>query len=134
MVAPLSIPNKVAVFGTEYDTALHLAIKEHATDAALHLIHSGACVHFPNARGVTPLILASQKGNIAVVRELLRKGAMPNASTITGSTAFIQACHFGRLSVVEELLRYGAKVEQANYKNTTALMRASQEGHDVRLL
>jgi len=136
MLAPPSIPNKVAVFGTEYDTALHLAIKEHATDAALDLIQSGACVHFPNARGVTPLILASQKGNIAVVRELLRKGAMPNASTITGSTAFIQACHFGRLSVVEELVRFGAKVEQANYKNTTALMRASQEGHEevVRFL
>lgn len=77
-------------------------------------------------------MIASQEGNLEVVRTLLREGALPNATTVRGSTALIQACHFGKLSVAEELLAHGALVDQANLKNTTALMRASQEGHEVR--
>jgi len=125
-----------AAFGADLDSALHLAIKQHATEAALDLIRAGACVEFPNAKGITPLMIASQEGTLEVVQSLLNKGALPNATTIRGSTSLIQACHFGKLSVVEELLRHGALVDQANLKNTTALMRASQEGHEdvVRLL
>ncbi len=127
---------KISVFGNDLDTLLHLAIKRGATDAALDLIEGGACIDFPNAKGITPLMVASQEGNVVIARALLNKGAKANNTTVRGSTALIQACHFGRLSVVEELLKHGALVEQANYKNTTALMRSSQEGHEdvVKLL
>eukprot|EP00986_Skeletonema_menzelii_P017871 scaffold22492_cov138-Skeletonema_menzelii.AAC.32 len=127
---------KISVFGNDLDTLLHLAIKRGAVDAALDLIEGGACIDFPNAKGITPLMVASQEGNVVIVRALLNKGAKANSTTVRGSTALIQACHFGRLSVVEELLKHGALVEQANYKNTTALMRSSQEGHEdvVKLL
>jgi len=127
--SPSGGEGKVAVFGFECDSALHLAIKQHATEAALGLIRLGACINVPNAKGITPLMIASQEGTLDVVRALLNKGALPNATTVRGSTALIQACHFGKLLVVEELLRHGALVDQANLKNTTALMRASQEGH-----
>jgi len=128
--------SKVAVFGSECDSALHLAIKQHATEAAMDLIRAGACINFSNAKGITPLMVASQEGTLEVVRAILNEGALPNATTVRGSTALIQACHFGKLPVVEELMRHGALVDQANLKNTTALMRASQEGHEsvVRLL
>ncbi|KAL7522196.1 hypothetical protein ACHAWX_006884 [Stephanocyclus meneghinianus] len=128
--------NKVAVYGSDFDSALHLAIKHGPPEAALALIENGANVDFPNAKGITPLMTASLEGNLEVVRELLKRGASPNAVAIRGSTALIQACHFGKLQVVEELLKNGASVEQANYKNTTALMRAAQEGHEdvVKLL
>ena len=46
----LSFRENVAVFGYEYDTALHKAIKLHATEAALRLIYEGACVDIPNAK------------------------------------------------------------------------------------
>ncbi|KAL7439100.1 hypothetical protein ACHAXM_006523 [Skeletonema potamos] len=130
------VPGKMSVFGNDLDTALHLAIKRGAIDAALDLIEGGACVNFPNAKGITPLMVASQEGNVIIARALLNKGAKANNTTIRGSTALIQACHFGRLNVVEELLKHGALIEQANYKNTTALMRSSQEGHEnvVKLL
>ncbi|KAL3801098.1 hypothetical protein HJC23_002391 [Cyclotella cryptica] len=128
--------NRVALYGSDFDSALHLAIKHGPPEAALSLIENGANVDFSNAKGVTPLMTASTEGNLEVVRELLKRGASPNAVAIRGSTALIQACHFGKLQVVEELLKSGASVEQANYKNTTALMRASQEGHEdvVKLL
>eukprot|EP00984_Skeletonema_dohrnii_P027812 scaffold17479_cov96-Skeletonema_dohrnii-CCMP3373.AAC.5 len=129
-------PGKISVFGNDLDTLLHLAIKRGAVDAALDLIEGGACIDFPNAKGITPLMTASQEGNVVIARALLDKGAKANNTTIRGSTALIQACHFGRLNVVEELLKHGALIEQANYKNTTALMRSSQEGHEhvVKLL
>ncbi|KAK1747644.1 ankyrin repeat domain-containing protein [Skeletonema marinoi] len=129
-------PGKISVFGNDLDTVLHLAIKRGAVDAALDLIEGGACIDFPNAKGITPLMTASQEGNVIIARALLDKGAKANNTTIRGSTALIQACHFGRLNVVEELLKHGALIEQANYKNTTALMRSSQEGHEhvVKLL
>ena len=130
------IPGKISVFGTDLDSLLHLAIKRGAVDAALDLIEGGACIDFPNAKGITPLMVSSQEGNAVIVRALLNKGAKPNKTTIRGTTPLIQACHFGRYDVVEELLKHGALVDLANNKNTTALMRASQEGHDkvVKLL
>jgi len=129
-------PGKIAVFGNDLDTLLHLAIKRGAVDAALDLIEEGACIDFPNAKGITPLMVASQEGNVVIARALLNKGAKANNTTVRGSTALIQACHFGRLSVAEELLKHGALIEQSNHKNTTALMRSSQEGHEsvVKLL
>lgn len=45
-----SFIEKVAVFGYDCDTALHKAIKLHATEAALGLIREGACVDIPNAK------------------------------------------------------------------------------------
>jgi len=78
-------------------------------------------------------MIASQEGNLDVVRALLNRGANANTAMPqrSGSTALIQASHFGKLAIVEELLRHGAQVDQANLKNTTALMRACQEGHEV---
>lgn len=46
----LSFRENVTVFGYEYDTALHKAIKLHATEGALRLINEGACVDIPNAK------------------------------------------------------------------------------------
>ena len=43
-------PKKGMVFGFECDSALHLAIKRRATEAAMVLIGAGACVNFPNAK------------------------------------------------------------------------------------
>jgi ankyrin repeat protein len=116
-------------FGREFDTALHVAIREKAVDAALSLLQHGAPVYSSNAKRVTPLILAAQKGMLEVVKELLVRGASPLDVTSTGSSAMLQAAHFGHLQVVKLLVDHGGIVEMANYKNTTALMRASQEGH-----
>ena len=94
-------------------------------------MYYGAPVNYPNLKGVTPIILASQKGNITVVTELISKGANPVAVSMTGSTALIQASHFGHFDTVRFLLRHGAIADQTNYKSTTALMRSAQEGHEV---
>jgi len=49
----------VAVFGYDCDTALHKAIKLHATEAALGLIREGACVDIPNAKVCVSCLLVA---------------------------------------------------------------------------
>jgi len=87
---PSGDKGKVAVFGFECDSALHLAIKQHATEATLGLIRLGTCInvlnekvsndldcaclfylfiarirfyhsHFIYAQGITPLMITSQE-------------------------------------------------------------------------
>jgi len=124
-----SKPAKPCMFGKDFDTALHVTIREGSTEAALDLIEKGTSVHSENGKGVTPIIIASQKGNISVVKALLDRGASPLAASTTGCTSLLQAAHFGHCDVVRLLLKHGARIELANYKNTTPLMRAAQEGH-----
>jgi ankyrin repeat protein len=38
------------VYGSDYDSALHLAIKHGPTEAAMSLIENGANVNFPSAK------------------------------------------------------------------------------------
>ena len=120
---------KMELFGPEKDSALHMAIRCHATEAALQLIGLGADVTHRNAKQVTPLILSCQKGNPHVVRALLAEGVPTSDTSLTGATALLQASHFGRHIIVNLLLEHGADPEQASNKDTTPLMRASQEGH-----
>ena len=42
--------NQFAVYGSDFDSALHLAIKHGPPEAALALIENGANVDFPNAK------------------------------------------------------------------------------------
>jgi ankyrin repeat protein len=127
-----------STFGKDFDPALHVAIRENATQAALSLLSMGAPIGAENVKGVTPLILAAQKGNLAVVEDLLSRGASPSATSVNGTTAVLQASHFGHLEIIHTLLNAGGSrlMELANYNHTTPLMRAAQEGHIacVRLL
>jgi len=130
--APPPPASAASFFGRKWDPALVACIREGATEAALALLGHGAPVDAANARGATPLILASQNGDLAVVRELLRRGADLHRASMCGATAVLQASHFGHLQVLKELVRdFGpALVEIGNSRATTPLMRACQEGHE----
>lgn len=127
--------NEDCLFGKDKNSALHLAIKNRRNAAALKLIEYGANPIHRNRNGVTPLMLAAQKGDLDVTIALLEYGANPCESN-GHSSALIQACHFGHFDVVKILLEKGALVNQRNQTGTTALMRACQEGHThiVKLL
>jgi ankyrin repeat protein len=120
---------RCSTFGRDFDSALHIAIRENATNAALGLMNAGANVHAENRKAVTPLIQASQKGNLIIVEELWKRGASILQASASGCTPLIQAAHFGHLDIVEFLLLKGASMEVGNHNDTTPLMRAAQEGH-----
>jgi ankyrin repeat protein len=122
---------KAVVFGKEWDSALHVAIRRNVTEAVWDLLRYGAAVDLANAKGVTPLMLASQKGNLPVVQALVQGGASPSATSLNGTSPVLQAAHFGHEKVVAYLLQVGGQslVEMSNLNRTTPLMRAAQEGH-----
>lgn len=139
-----------SIFGRNRESAIHIAIRGIATEAALCLIahcSDESILNVQNGKGVTPLKVASRKGNLTVVKELLRRGADPAVPSFIGLTALSDACHFGHSAIVEDLLLYSndskreirsnktdaayqlALLDHSSSTNTTALMRASRNGH-----
>ncbi len=125
-----SLPLASVTFGGDRDSALHHCIRYGHFDCATKLILAGAVVDVENVKGVTPLILAAQSGELELFKLLEEKGANESHVTLSGSTAALQAAHFGRLPILRHLLMKNRQLlELANYHHTTPLMRASQEDH-----
>ncbi|XP_052281428.1 kinase D-interacting substrate of 220 kDa B-like isoform X3 [Dreissena polymorpha] len=78
--------------------------------------------------GQTFLMLACQKGEISLVRELLEAGIDPNAKDNDNWTALTYAAKDGYLEICIELLEKGAHVEHRDMYYWTALMWASYKG------
>jgi ankyrin repeat protein len=137
------------------DTILHAAIRENATEAALVLIEmvaesisqtkpsgrytkqlytSSPMLIAGNLVGVTPLMLASQQGNIPVVLALLRQPLLvdPAAVAPDGTTALIEAARGGHVAIMELLFQFGEPWRLVSARvndGTNALMYAAREGH-----
>ncbi len=128
LVAPL--------FGNDGNSALHVAIE--ASDVSVYpsltLICLGADTNFQNRRGITPILLASGKGSLEVVKALFHRGANPLVSSDDGTTPLMQACRNGHVEIVSFLLKYGVLPNQTDHRNATALMIASQRGNEVNVI
>ncbi len=118
-------------------SALFTAAKEGHEEAVATLLRSKRTdVNVLNRKGVSPLSIAAQRGNLLIVEMLIKSGADVNVEGHNGATALIHASHFGYVDIVKVLLRANADVDKRNFKGTTAIMRASQEGKKnvVRIL
>ncbi|KAL6046669.1 Ankyrin repeat [Balamuthia mandrillaris] len=78
---------------------------------------TGSC-DLPNQSGITPLMVASNRGHKDVVTCLLAGGAAVNATTGAGNSALHLACSRGRREVVSTLLEAGAKPFRNNFGQT----------------
>ncbi len=93
-----------------------------------HLIAQGADVNAMDKSGRTALIIASEKGNVAMVKVLLAvKNIDVNAIIkISRTSALMVACTYGHSNVVKALLAVnGIRVNAANPLGVTALMLAA---------
>jgi ankyrin repeat protein len=79
--------------------------------------------------GFTPLMLASMRGRVGVVRWLVDQGAAINERGYQGCTALWLACREGRAPAVRMLVEGGADVATAGKGGSTPLVTASGEGH-----
>ncbi len=99
---------KVAYFTSQ--PPLHAAARDGNREALSQLLHSGADV---NERvrwswgqtydGMTPLMLASQRGDAHAIRILLDAGADPTLKDPSGRTAYDHATQFGYAEAAELL-------------------------------
>lgn len=119
-------------------SALHWAVEANDLQMADLLLRSGAKTSAANKAGATPLLLATQNGNAAMVERLLTAGADPNTPlTKTGDTALMMAARTGKIDAVKVLLDHKAQVNaHETWGGTTALMWAVSERHPdvVKLL
>ena len=75
------------------------------------------------------LIIASEKGDISVVKATIRAGVNVNKKNAHGEVALRFAAENGYTEVVNELIKAGADVNASNNNGATALKYAAEKGH-----
>jgi ankyrin repeat protein len=108
-------------------TALHWAAYLDDLETAKLLVSANA--NATNRYGVTPLSLACQNGNTAMVEFLLAQGADANTTLRGGETVLMTAARTGKPGPVQALLKRGADANARERRGQTALMWAAADGH-----
>jgi ankyrin repeat protein len=83
-----------------------------------------------DADGLTPLMRAAARGDLAQVTALLGKGSEPDASTPAQRvTALMCAAYFGHAAVIKALLAKGARLELKDAQGAAAVDWAALGDH-----
>ena len=105
---------------TSGESALHLVTARRDLTWMTFLIQRGANVNVRDARGVTPLVLASNLGFIEGVELLVARQARVDEANDTGETPLISAVHRRNLALVRILLKAGANPDRADNSGRSA--------------
>jgi ankyrin repeat protein len=109
-------------------TALFGAVLEEKADIAKLLMDRGAKVSVADSKGVTPLVLAAQKGSIPLMRQMIKKIEEEKQKPDLDA-ALLAAAAEGHARAVEMIVHWGANKEAVNDKGETALILAAQGNH-----
>jgi ankyrin repeat protein len=115
-------------------TALHWAVTNEDVDTARSLIYAGANVHATTRlNAVTPLWLAAESGEAAMVYTLLDNKADADAPNSAGVTPLMIASASGNPDTVQVLIEHGAKPNAAErtYGQTPLMFAAANNEADV---
>lgn len=105
---------------TSGESALHLVTKRRDSTWMQFLIAKGANVNIRDAKGATPLVLASNLGFIEGVELLVKHGARVDEGNIAGETPLIGAVHNRNIELMRILLKAGANPDRADNSGRTA--------------
>ncbi len=108
------------------DAALFKAILSSNVQAVKQALAQGAGVEARNDFGNTPLLVACQFGNVAVIQLLIDNNADVNASR-TGAGHTPLAMCVSNMQIVKVLLANGARINAQDKQGQTALMFASRD-------
>ncbi|XP_038070828.1 fibronectin type 3 and ankyrin repeat domains 1 protein-like [Patiria miniata] len=114
---------------------LHKAVSlTQDVDRVAEILESGdVWVDVPDTFGLSPLMQASQKGNIEMIETLMRYAADINAINGSGKDSLMLACFAGHLPVVKLLRSYNASYETRDKGGSTA-MHWAVDGGNVALI
>lgn len=112
-------------------TALHWAVYWDNAEAADLLLKAGADTKAATRLNATPLYLAAESGNVAMIEKLLAAGSDPNQTVLSQSeTPLMFAARSGNVDAVRVLLDKGAQVDATEkMRGSTALLWAAEQNH-----
>jgi ankyrin repeat protein len=110
------------------DTPLHLAAREGKVPAVAFLLIRGADVRARNERGVTPLHMACDQPQVALL--LIEAGAEVDAADETGRTPLHWAANDPAGVATQVLVNHGGKSWSRDRDGRTPLHLAAAAGHD----
>jgi len=118
-------------YSNKYDNLIIMACLISNIDLLKYCLDKNMNINENNKNGDSPLIWASVKGHLEIVKILLsNKNININHANIKGNTALILACIEGHIEIVELLLSdKRINVNHANINNDSALILACVEGH-----
>ena len=105
---------------TSGESALHMVTKRRDLTWMQFLIARGANVNIRDAKGGTPMVLASNLGFIEGVELLVKNGARVDEGNIAGETPLIGAVHSRNIELMRILLKAGANPDRADNSGRTA--------------
>lgn len=114
----------ISAIGNDRIDTLKLMLHRHQPDQLLPLTASN---------GKSALMVASKKGDLALVKSLIAAGASIEQRTLTNGSALMFAVLGNRRSVAEWLFEKGADIHVVGSNGWTALTLAAAKGH-VELL
>jgi ankyrin repeat protein len=85
-------------------------------------------INAQDAKGYSPLIIATYNDQLPVVSVLLDHGALPDLQDVAGNTALMGASFKGYAAIVSRLLEAGADVNLRNGQGAPALTFAATFG------
>ena len=112
-------------------SVLYWCIQNEKLETAQYLIGEKVDVNSKtNTDGMTPIILASAKGYLALVQQLINKGAQIDAKRNDNYDAVYAAAQQGHLSILQILIENSPNVsDRQSFKGRTALGAAAYNGH-----
>ena len=127
------------LFGREEETALNLAVQRRELPTIEYLLNLHLSPSQTNARGVSPLMYASKRGSLPIVRLLVEHGADIDAIDNEGENALFYAVTNGNsinnesaIEIIKYLIKKGINFKEQNndgldiYKRAEASVRNNQ--------
>ncbi|HEY6815805.1 MAG TPA: ankyrin repeat domain-containing protein [Croceibacterium sp.] len=115
-------------------TGLHITVERRDISWLSWLLTKGANPNIADNRGITPLMLASQRGFFEGVETLIAARARVDESNEAGETPLISAVHRRDVQMMRALLKAGADPDRADNSGRSAREYATLEGSNSQTL
>lgn len=114
---------------------LHRAVERQELDKIRNILkENSSVVEVMDKFGLTPLMVAAQKGFTDVMEILLGFNADPNYASSNGKTSLMIACYAGQEDAARLLRRHDVPWETRDKNGLTAVHYTADGGHDDLLL
>lgn len=122
-------PTAINTVNKDGFSALILAVYRNNNQVAQFLIENGANINENSPMG-SPLMAATVKGNIEIVKILLNKKADVNVADENGTTALMYAVQFANFAIIEQLLNHKVNKTHKDKQGKTAFEYAVFSGNE----